>query len=887
MIGQTISHYRVTAKIGEGGMGEVYRATDSKLGRDVALKVIPQEFAQDVQRMQRFQREAQVLASLNHPNIATIHGLEDGGGVRALVMELVEGPTLAEHIAAGPMPLDEALQFAKQIAEALEYAHERGIIHRDLKPANVKITADGKVKVLDFGLAKALSDDASAQDASHSPTLSMAATKAGLILGTAAYMSPEQARGRPADKRADVWSFGVVLYEMLTGKQAYTGETASDILAKVLEREPDWTKLPATIPAPIIRILRRCLTKDVRQRLHDIADARIEIEALGREPAAEIAQAIQPARGSARAHWWFALAGLAAGAFLGAVAMRWAQPPARSNPETRPPLLQTAIEAPANAPLALGSYATSMGYDSPVVALSPDGAYLTYLAKAASGTMLYLREMTSGEVRPIPGTEGAINSFFSPDSQWLGFLTNDRVKKIPLRGGAPITLCEARTPVLGWWPNGNFIYFTEDETSRISRVSAEGGKPEGFLDRSKVGVKSFSDVLPDGKSVLAVSLGGIGGDHLDILLVNPGTLETKLLVRSGYGARYVPPGYLVFARAGNLMAVPFDADRKEVTGDPVPVAAGAAMESLFIQVHASYSHNGLMAYVPGGDLSIGKLAWVDRKGTVEYLETPLRLYGALALAPDGKRLAIHVADVKDYVWIYDFGRREGRRLPGSDHNGWPLWSPDGSRIAVHTPALGKQPPILVVRDAEGGGETGLTVNLPGGAASARSWSPTSDVLAVASFDTTWHLGFLALGKTVVSPGFEGIFPTFSPDGRWLAYASSQKTGTYEIFIRSYPDGKVDRQISVDGGIEPLWKPSGELFYRNGNRWFSTRVPTEPDLHWDPPRLVFQTEIIDTPGMSYDVSPDGQRLLVVKRAEPTIQSKINIVVNWAEAMRHVR
>ena len=332
------------------------------------------------------------------------------------------------------------------------------------------------------------------------------------------------------------------------------------------------------------------------------------------------------------------------------------------------------------------------------------------------------------------------------------------------------------------------------------------------------------------------------------------------------------------------MAVRFDADRKEVVGEPFPVAAGATMESLFFQVHASYSRNGLIAYVPGGDLSIGKLAWVDRKGNAEYLDAPLRVYGVVDLAPDGKRLAVHVADVRDYIWIYDINRREGRKLPGSDLNGWPVWSPDGRLIAVWTAPVGKQPPTILVREVEGGREAGPPVNLPPGLGGRSSWAPSGSELAVSHFDTTWHIVFLTLGKTVISPGFEGGFTSFSPDGRWIAYSSSQKTGSSEVFIRSYPDGKVDKQVSVDGGIEPLWNPSGELFYRNGNRWFSTRVSTEPELRWDPPRLAFETEFIDTPGMSYDVSPDGQRLLVVKRAGQIEQSRIDIIVNWFEAFQ---
>lgn len=883
MTGQTLGHYRVLEKIGAGGMGEVYRAADTGLNREVAIKVLPDLFARDAERLARFQREAQLLASLNHSNIGAIYGLEEAGGIRYLVLELVEGETLAERLKRGPLPIDEALAVCRQIAEALEAAHEKGVIHRDLKPSNVKVTPQGSVKVLDFGLAKALAGEAPGQIISDSPTLTTPATRQDVILGTAAYMSPEQARGRAVDRRTDIWAFGCMLYEMLTSRRAFSGETVSDTLAAVIRADPDWDALQADTPLKVRELLRRLLNKDPKQRLQAIGDARIEIEALSREPAAQIVPASQTHKASQWSRWWLAFAllaaGLGAGALMGAAVSLWLLFPNRSASKIQTPLLRTAIELPADAPLALGSHLTAIGYDSPVIALSPDGAYLTYLAKTASGAVVQLREMASGEIRPVPGTEGAIYSFFSPDGQWIGFLTNDKVKKVPLRGGAAITLCEARSPVLAWWPTGNFIYFTEDETWRITRVSIEGGRPEGVLEGSKVGVISFTDVLPDAKSVLGVSQAGIGGDYLDVVLVNLVTLQTRLLIRSGYGARYVPPGLLIFARAGNLMAVPFDPNRKEVTGEPVPVAAGAAMESLFYQVHASYSHNGLIAFAAGGDLSIGKLAWVDRNGKVDYLEPAPRLYGALELAPDGKKLAVHIADVADYVWIYDLVRREGRRLPGSDPNGWPLWSPDGRRISVSIPATGKKPGTLLLRDVEGGGEAAPPVNLPPGPSGAYSWAPKSNVLAVMNFDKTWHIGFLTLGKTEVSPGFDGWFPSFSPDGRWLAYSSNQKTGAYEVFIRSYPDGKLERQVSVEGGIEPRWKPSGELFYRKGGRWFSTRVTTEPELLWDPPRLAFETDFIETPGMSYDVSPDGQRLLVVKRAGQIPQSRIEIIANW--------
>ncbi|MGH9581065.1 MAG: protein kinase domain-containing protein, partial [Terriglobales bacterium] len=471
MIGQTIAHYRVTAKLGAGGMGEVYRATDTKLGRDVALKVLPEAFAADAQRMTRFQREAQVLASLNHPHIAAIYGLEEAGAAsgaptRALVMELVEGPTLAERIAQGAIPIEEALPIAKQIAEALEYAHERGIIHRDLKPANIKLTADGQVKVLDFGLAKALSDDASAADVSNSPTLSMAATKAGIILGTAAYMAPEQARGKQVDRRADIWSFGVVLYEMLTGRRLYTGETASDTLASVLKEQPDWTRLPSTTPATIRDLVRRCLTKEPRQRLQAIGDARIAIEEwLANPTPAEHG----PALAAPRAAWQRLLPwGVAAAAtLLAAVALwSWLRGPAPAPPVVR----RFTVGLPTG---------QALGGPAPGIAISPDGNLIAYNASRLNspGWQLYLHSLDKLQTVALGQEEGA-QPFFSPDGQWVAYNSGGKLKKIAVSGGAPVTLCDAPISLGATWGRNGTIIYVPLNSGGLWQVSETGGTPQ-------------------------------------------------------------------------------------------------------------------------------------------------------------------------------------------------------------------------------------------------------------------------------------------------------------------------------------------------------------------------------------------------------------------------
>jgi Tol biopolymer transport system component len=886
--GTRLGAYEVLSLLGSGGMGEVYRAKDTKLGRYVALKILPNTVTHDPERLARFRREAQVLAALNHPHIGAIYGLEDANGTPFLVLELVDGESLDRRIARGPIPVDDALAIAKQIAGALDVAHEKGIIHRDLKPANIALTADGHVKVLDFGLAKALEPtSATSFDLAHSPTITSPAmmTGVGMILGTAAYMSPEQAKGRPADKRSDIWAFGCVLYEMLTGARAFQGSDAMETIVSVVRAEPDWTTLPSGTSAPIRRLLRRALVKRHAERLADMGDARLEIdEALKGAPLEDVSSVHGRESGRRTGVWLFSAATFAAGVLLTMGTMRFMSPSAAPLSVSAPPFRAT-IELPPDAPLALGTDIPTIGYNGPVIALSRDGAWLAYVARAASERMLYLRDMSSGDVRPLKGTEGATHPFFSPDSRWIGFLTDDHVKKIPREGGTAISLCEASSPVLAWWIDPRAIYFSEVETYGISRVSADGGKSQRVLSAPDAKVYRFDDVLPGAQTALAETASSIGADYGDVVRVDLRTRQTKVIVRSGYAARYVPPGYVLFARAGNLMAVRFDAEAGETAGEPVVLAAGVAMESLFGMLHAAASSDGLAAFVPGADLSVGKLAWVDHRQHAEYLDVPERVYGMVDLAPDGNRVAIHVADIKDYIWIFDIARGEGRRVVGETTEGFPVWSADGRRLAGG------------VLEGDGSGGTGR-VTLHDIAASgavgegrilhqrgSTSWSPDGGVLAVSIFPA-FRIEFVALEKGPAAVGFEGQFPTFAPDGRWIAYDSFQ-TGADEVFIRSYPDGKIIGQVSTGSGTESRWKASGDLFYRAGRRWFSTHITTEPAARWDPPRLVFDTDFIDTPGMSYDISADRQRLLVVKRARPVVDSRIEILGNWSSIVERRR
>jgi serine/threonine-protein kinase len=883
-------------------MGEVWRATDTRLGREVALKLLPEAFA-DAERLARFEREARVLASLNHPGIAHLYGFESAAAAdpaqkqtHFLVMELVEGEDLAERLRRGPVPVDEAVAIAKQVAEALEEAHEKGIVHRDLKPANVKVTSDGKVKVLDFGLAKAYTGESasgSSADLSRSPTLAHTGSQAGVILGTAAYMSPEQARGKTVDKRADIWAFGVLLFELLTGRRLFAGETLSDTLAAVLRQEVDWSGLPAGTPARLRRVLERCLERDPKRRLRDIGETRIAFDDLVRQAgAASVATAsltaVTPALPRPRSPLLITV-GLAAAAACGAAAAWLFLTPGSAAPVTtfvaHDGLVRATIELPDTAPLALGSRTTLAGFDSTVLALSPDGRYLAYVGQAPAGTMLYLRELSGATVAPVAGTEGAISPFFSPDGRWLGFLTDDRVKKVALGGGASATVCEASAPVRAQWTRDETIYFSTDYGLGLWRVGAAGGRPSKVEKPDNV-YSRFSDVSLDGRWALRTDhMRSISGDYASVSVVPLAGGPARVVVPSGYDARFLGEGSLLFARVGTLHTIAFDPENGVTEGESRPVAAGVSMDSLFQQVHAAAARQ-VIAYVPGGERALGRLASVDERGRTEYLNAPAASYGVLDLSDDGRRLAVHVGDVTDHVWVYDLARREGRRLVAGESSGWPVWSPDGLALAFRAWTDDINGSRVVSQRVDGTAPPRVIAGRAERTLGAYSWSPDGRVVALSSLGSDMTVSFAgADGASARAPEltFAGHMPSFSPDGRWVAYTSVE-TGQVEIFVRSFPDGGAARQISTGGAGEPVWCPCGDLFYRNGNRWMSVRVRTQPDLEWDAPRLRFETDFVDTPGRSYDVTPDGTRLLAVKRASADVRDRIELVVNWRQGPR---
>jgi serine/threonine-protein kinase len=873
--GYRLGPYEVIALLGAGGMGEVYRAHDTNLGREVALKVLPAAFALDPQRLARFRREAQILASLNHPHIASIYGLEESPAGLALVLELVDGPTLADRLIHGPLSLDEAWPIARQVSEALDAAHLHGIIHRDLKPANIKVRADGTVKVLDFGLAKAFaptSADAAA-DASQSPTLmSPAATRVGIIMGTAAYMSPEQARGKTVDTRADVWAFGCLLYEMLVGARPFDGDDVSQTIARVIEREPDWEALERVAPPSVARVVRRCLQKDVNQRLRDIGDVRLELhDALARPERREAARTV-------RRFGWSAAGLLAAGVVLGVVGgsllTAFLRGPAPVSTE-RATRVSTEISVPPDALLALDAAAANIGFDSTLLDLSPDGRTLVWVGSSLDGSVrLFARELDSFEIRPLAGTEGALHPFFSPDGRSLGFLTNDKLKTYSFVTGTTTTICDVTTGVTGTWIADDQVFFAAEEGRRLFRVNVRGGAPVMVAD-ARDGYR-YGRVTPDGKSALVTyRKAGIGADFAQVRLLNLATKDVKTLTTEGYDARPTPAGNLVFGRAGRVFAARFDPERQTV-GDAVPIASDVRMHALYPHLQIAVSDNAL-AYVPGGDVAVASIAWVSRQGQTEFLPIEPRVYGTFDLSADGRRLAIQVGDTKDFILLYDVERRSSRRLPAADSAGWPKWSANGEMLAYTSFAEGKPYRLMVQRvDSD---RPPVPVAESSSRLTPSSWSPDGRRLTFYEFPTNRISAVsIQLDGSPSSPpqpmSFVGATHDLSPDGRWLVYADAG------INVRALPVGEHVQKIS-DIGSEPKWcRTCNEIVFRHGNRWFSSEVRTAgATFDWKPPRMILQTQFNDSPGPSFGVSPDGQRILVVKRKDERPRNTIRVIHSW--------
>jgi serine/threonine protein kinase len=881
--GFRIGPYEVSGTLGTGGMGEVYRARDTKLDRDVAIKVLPEAFAHDADRLARFLREAKTLAALNHPNIAAIYGLEDADGTKALVMELVEGDDLSQRVARGAIPIDEALPIAKQIADALEAAHEQGIIHRDLKPANIKVRPDGTVKVLDFGLAKAIeSPSAMSPSVSQAPTITTPTmiTGVGMILGTAAYMSPEQARGKPVDKRTDIWAFGCVLYEMLTGRRAFQGEDVSDTLAAVVKLEPKWEALPRDLPDAIFRLLRRALKKDARSRLGDIRDARLEMEDGLVDPAAPGGQPVPSTSSDTRTRWLQGIGIAVLAAITTIVAMlNWR-------------------DAPPDAATVRFEVATPAASTSGFFQLAPDGRTIVYVAALDGKNMLWARTMDSVAPQPLPGTDGASNPFWSPDSRSIGFFAAGNLKRVGLDGGPARTLTSGNPIGLnrgGAWSRDDVIVFAPTPTSGLFRIPASGGEAVPLTSLGSNTSHRFPAFLPDGQHF--IYLAQRGTDGADIILTTLEAPAGTRLLSGDTSAVYAAPGYILFGSQGDLYAQPFDAGRLQLTGDRFPVAEGISIEQ---QGHAlvSASASGTLAYRANVQGGMRQLVWFDRSGkSIGVVGPPSQAMSEIEISPDGRRVALirsFEGGQGNDVWLADIARGVFSRITSSTLNErWPTWSPDGTRVAFeHGYDVPGENRIYVT--ALSGTQELLFQDKV--AASPSDWSRDGRYVlyrttSAATSGDLWVLPVSGDRKPFpfATSKFSETRGQFSPDGRWVAFESDE-SGRPEVYVKGFPNPGQQWQVSLDGGIEARWAPDGRdvYFISPDARMMSAAVQPSADgqsLDMATPIALFQTQIFrggtQIAGLKfqYAIAPDGTRFLINSNMDDEKTSPITVILNW--------
>ena len=888
--GARLGPYEIVAPLGAGGMGEVYRAHDARLGRDVAIKVLPDDLALDADRLARFEREARLLAALSHAGIASIFGVEEADGSRALVMELVEGPTLAERIEQGPLATAEVLPIARQLAEALEYAHERGIVHRDLKPANVKLRPDGTVKVLDFGLARALASEttASTSGLSQSPTLTQRMTQAGVIMGTAAYMSPEQARGRAADRRADVWAFGAVLYEMLTGRRAFGGETISEMLAAVMRDEPDWSVLPSGLSPRWRRLLERCLVKDSRRRLQAIGEARILLEDLAAAPA-DSARGADPATGPASARRaaiipWL----LAAAALVGLGVTLWGKPP------PAPSATELSI-----VPAGGQRVAEDIGYHP--MAIAPNGRAIAYTVRVAGVLKLRLRRLDTREDLEIVGADGARNLFFSRDGQWIGFFDTRKMRKVSVRGGAPVELADALQDRLGAWLDDGTVVYSRNTTEPLYRIPESGGAPVAIttLDTTvHERTHRFPSALDGGPWVVftaqtVASPGGYDDANIDAVSVKTG--ERRHLYQGARRAVWVPGGYLVLARGTDLFAVRIDPRDPRITRDPVPVLADVAGDASSGASYISIAEDGTLAWIPGGEPEKAReIGWLDRGGRWTPTAIPPGAYNQLVLSPDGGRVLITAGAGGGALdlWLGDVRSGGMNRLTSGARGGLAAWLPDGQRFSCsERDSLGGE--RVIVRRLDGAGGQRELHRAPN---PMLVTSASPDGRLVLFSDYGLRQGRLHMAATdglgparelqAEGDGYESA-GEISPDGRWLAYVSN-KTRREEVCVRRFDGGGGSWQVSAHGGGAPRWGRAGrELFFVSGEILHSVSIAVSgDDLSVGQPKPLFEVppSAFEVSFRDYDYDPVGDRFLFTRPPRGVAERReIALSLGWAKRL----
>jgi serine/threonine protein kinase/Tol biopolymer transport system component len=887
--GRRLGPYEILSAIGAGGMGEVYKARDTRLDRIIALKVLPTHLADRAELRERFEREAKTIASLNHPHICTLYDTGHQDDIDFLVMEYIEGETLAQRLQKGALPIQQVLQYSIEISDALDKAHRKGITHRDLKPGNIMLTKSG-TKLLDFGLAKLKQEVAPASvPLSELPTAKDPLTAHGSIVGTLQYMAPEQLEGKEVDARTDLFAFGAVVYEMATGKRAFQGDTQASVISAIMSSEPPlMSSLQPMTPPALDSVVKRSLAKDPDERCQSANDLTYELRWIaegGSQGAMAPTAKAKSIRALGERPLILGLGSLLLGLAIASLALWNLRPSPSPQPVTR-----TVINLPPGQQLA--------GLDGgPAVALSPDATHLAYVARQGGTQQIYLRPLDSLESRPMPGTEGANEPFFSPDGQWLGFVAGGKLKKVSVNGGAALTLGDAvNSGGASWGSQGLIAFAPAADVEPIQQVPDAGGTPQPLTRFEKGEVSHrWPEFLPGGKAVLFAA--GNNANYFtnaQVAVQMVGKGERRNLIQGGTHPRYSPSGHIVYAQGGNLMAVPFDPQRLTATGAAIPVVEDVLQSTSSGAAQFSISATGSLVYVKGGIQSVqSRLVWVSRNGGEQPLPAPAHAYLGPRLSPDGRMVAVAIQEQEAQIWQYDLSRETLTRwtFEGSNNVG-PTWSPDGKRIAFNSNNKGGPLNIFwQLADGSGGLErltTSQYANVP------MSWSPDGKLLAFLEVNPTTGYDIWVLrmddrkAQLFLRTPFNESVPRFSHDGRWLAYVSNE-SGRYEIYVQPYPGPGGKWQISTEGGTEPAWNPNGrELFYRSGDKMMAVDIATRPSFTVGKPQMLFEGPYMPTPltNPNYDVSPDGQRFLMLKPSESAeaAPTQINVVLNWFEELK---